>query len=509
MAPGAQLYLINFYTVNDLQNALNYCLDSGVQIISHSIGWTNLSFYDGKGPVSQIVNDADAAGILWCSAAGNDAQGHWDGTFNDPDNNGWENFNGSDESINVYLTSNNPFQLDLTWDQWPYAKSDYDLYLYNDNNGSAYQVVASSTNVQYSIQPPTEEIIYTPSQSGLYHIKIKHNTGVAARLALFSYETTFADYNIAARSIVEPGDASGAYTVGAVGVTTLTSIEPYSGEGPTEDGRMKPDISAPDCNSSDVYGVFCGTSSSTPHTAGAAALLLSQNNSMTNTHLKNVLTANAQDLGAPGADNVFGAGFLRMPDITPPLIATLQYSFDTAHSRTTQTSVIFTWKGSDSWSGVRGYSYVIDNSPTTQPAEGILTTSTSTEILLDNSKAWYIHLIAVDSAGNWSNEYDLGPLLLHSIGVNEPAAPGNIALNVYPNPANETAMLSWNGHSAEPTFIQVYDILGRVVSSVDITAGSGGYQETVLNVRDLSAGMYIVRAVTPEKTVSVDLLVAK
>ncbi|HZV13562.1 MAG TPA: S8 family serine peptidase, partial [Candidatus Kapabacteria bacterium] len=334
MAPGAQLYLLNFYTVNELLNALYFCLDSGVQIITHSIGWTNLSFYDGTGPVAQIADDADGSGILWCTAAGNDAQGHWDGTFSDPDGNGWENFNGADESIVVDLTANNQFQLDLTWNQWPAATSDYDLYLYDDANGAPNQIVASSTNVQTGSQPPTEEIIYTPSQSGVYHIKIKRNSGFAAKLALFSYEVPFADYNIPARSIIEPGDASGAFTVGAVGVSSPTIIEQYSGEGPTEDGRMKPDISGPDCNASDVYGTFCGTSSATPHTAGAAALLLSQDSALTNTDLKNILTKNAQGLGTLVPNDTFGAGFLRMPDITPPSTPIVSYLFDTTKSTT-------------------------------------------------------------------------------------------------------------------------------------------------------------------------------
>jgi subtilisin family serine protease len=509
MAPGAQLYLINFYTINDLTNALYYCLDSNIQIITHSIGWTNLSFYDGTGPISQIVNNADASGILWCTAAGNDAQGHWDGTFSDPDGNGWENFSGTDESILVNLTANNQFQLDMTWDQWPLATSDYDLYLYNDAGGVASQIVASSTNIQAGLQPPSEEIVYTPTQSGVYHIKIKRKSGAAAKLALFSYETPFADYNVAARSLVEPGDASGAFTVGAVGVSSPTTIEGYSGQGPTEDGRMKPDISGPDCNASDVYGVFCGTSSATPHTAGAAALLLSQNSSLTNTQLKSILTRNAQDLGTPGADDIFGAGLLRMPDITPPSTPIINYSFDTAKSSSHTSSTIFTWQSTDSWSGVAGYSYVIDNSASTQPPNILMTANDSVEMLLDNSKGWYCHVISVDSAGNWSAVADLGPLLLHTLAVNEAFAPGQMNINVYPNPANSVTTLALSGSPAMPVHVQLYDMLGRSISSFNMTADNNGYSQTMLDVHDLPGGMYEVRAMTSAKTFSASLLVTK
>ncbi|HZV13081.1 MAG TPA: S8 family serine peptidase, partial [Candidatus Kapabacteria bacterium] len=172
MAPDAQLYLLNFSTLNDLSNAVTYCVTNGIQVISHSIGWTDVSFYDGTGDLATIIDYATSNGILWCNSAGNQQNRHWDGTFSDPDANGWENFNGSDEAINIDLVANVGATLSLTWNEWPIATSDYDLYLYN-NSGT---VVASSTNVQNGTQPPTEELYYTPTTTGVYHIKIKKNS---------------------------------------------------------------------------------------------------------------------------------------------------------------------------------------------------------------------------------------------------------------------------------------------------------------------------------------------
>ncbi|UCG49089.1 MAG: S8 family serine peptidase, partial [Phycisphaerales bacterium] len=51
-----------------------------------------------------------------------------------------------------------------------------------------------------------------------------------------------------------------------------------------------------------------GTSMATPHVAGAAALLLEENPSLTPGQIKQVLQENADDLGAPGWDNVYGWG---------------------------------------------------------------------------------------------------------------------------------------------------------------------------------------------------------
>ncbi len=411
MAPSAQLYLINFQTVNDLTNAINYCESQNISIISHSVGWYNEDFYDGTGAVGQIVNSAVDAGILWCSASGNDAQGHWDGVFSDPDSDSWENFNGSDETIKLSLTAGNLLQLNMTWDQWPHAATDYDLYLYKDDNSSPGEQVALSNNVQTGKQPPTEEIDYTPQTSGVYDVKILWNAGPVAKIALFTYEINFNDYDVPERSMSDPAAAASAFAVGAVGTSTKT-VEPYSGEGPTEDGRLKPDISAPDCTASDVYGTFCGTSAATPHTAGAAALLLSQNPKLSVDSLKVILKRNAATILAPSPNDLYGAGFLRMPDITPPTAPVVSSRLDSLDKTASSSlSVFFGWTATDTWSGVAGYSYVIDNKPETTPPNVVNSTATGvTSQALDTTMKWYIHVSAVDSAGNWSAATNFGPV---------------------------------------------------------------------------------------------------
>lgn len=56
------------------------------------------------------------------------------------------------------------------------------------------------------------------------------------------------------------------------------------------------------------YVTISGTSFSSPLVAGIAALALSVNPSLSNTAMASLLTSNADDLGAPGADIYFGAG---------------------------------------------------------------------------------------------------------------------------------------------------------------------------------------------------------
>ncbi|MFB6214747.1 MAG: S8 family serine peptidase, partial [Candidatus Bipolaricaulia bacterium] len=98
----------------------------------------------------------------------------------------------------------------------------------------------------------------------------------------------------------------------------------FSSRGPTNDSkyaspRIKPDIMGPDGVSTSPSGTFYGTSASSPHVAGAAALLLSENSGRTAKDLETILQADAVDMGISGKDNIYGAGRLTMNvDTQPP-----------------------------------------------------------------------------------------------------------------------------------------------------------------------------------------------
>ncbi len=77
MAPGAQLYLINFHTSVEFGNAVDYAIAEGVEVASCSLGWLHAGPFDGTGPICDIVNDARDNGIFWAQAAGNQANKHW------------------------------------------------------------------------------------------------------------------------------------------------------------------------------------------------------------------------------------------------------------------------------------------------------------------------------------------------------------------------------------------------------------------------------------------------
>ncbi|MFB6116105.1 MAG: S8 family serine peptidase [Candidatus Nanosalina sp.] len=114
-------------------------------------------------------------------------------------------------------------------------------------------------------------------------------------------------------SLTAPGCAEKPITVGSSGGGEISD---FSSRGPTADGRVKPDLVAPGeritsltSNREDgpKFETLSGTSMATPHVAGAAALLLSEED-LTPEEVKNITTYTAEDLGF--SENSQGAGLL-------------------------------------------------------------------------------------------------------------------------------------------------------------------------------------------------------
>jgi hypothetical protein len=311
MAPGAELYLAKISSETQLQAAVNDMIANGVRVINHSVAWLGAAFYDGTGPLCDITNSAEAAGIIWVNAAGNYRDKHYLGVFSDTDADLRHEFAAGQNYNTINLTAGSSVTLVLNWDDYPSTSTDYNLYLYDGNPDTGGTIVASSTNNQgngpSSSPYPYENLVYVAAVTGTHYIVVtKKNSSTANdRLTLFSFESSFGVKNQAS-SLSQPADCASALAVGATNLSD--SPEGFSSEGPTTDGRDKPEISAPDRVATSLSPSFAGTSAASPHAAGAAALVLATHSGFTTTQIRDELTASAEDISPTGFDFRTGNG---------------------------------------------------------------------------------------------------------------------------------------------------------------------------------------------------------
>jgi hypothetical protein len=376
LAPDATFYFANFQTDAEFNLAMNW-LAANTDVVVDDASFFDPP-YDGTNAVSTnaataLNTDANPVRAL-ITSVGNEAVSHYLEPYTDsnvdsativgatiPGYTGdFQLFQATTATKDVcglgpstrdpaFVPTGFDLNVILTWDDPYVSTNDYDLWLL-DSTGKVVAYSASLQNGGAGGQPPIEVVDFVNTgPSAFFYIVITNakNAAAAKRLNLFIRGSDpiapnagalvppatcpaavgeVHNFNTPGGSVPAMGDAGGSparvLSAGAVPWNNTTMIEPYSSQGPTLDGRIKPDITGVDLvqvsGAGGFVNPFWGTSAAAPHIAGIAALLLQASPCLASggsrlpadarTALYNALTKNASPLATPTPNNVFGHG---------------------------------------------------------------------------------------------------------------------------------------------------------------------------------------------------------
>lgn len=357
VAPGINLYLAAFDTDVEFRRAVDWLIEEKVDVINTSLGFPSGCFR-GQGLFEPSIRKAREAGITWVTSAGNRGDSHWEGNFTDSNSNNRHEFSSYDETL-TFEVELVPLEISgqkvagvlviffLSWDApCSGASDDYDLAIFPQ----------SAPDVRLQGDWAWRRGVPVKVAGGLFYTR---NPSLAGRRDSFAVEITkkrsgaaSARLDVVAQvcfichgfeylvpqgsiSIYEPAISPNAISVGAFhhapdrcprDLCPETNLLVYSSRGPTKDNRVKPDITAPSHVSTVTYGKytgdgpnqnsgFDGTSASAPHVAGAAALVKQVFPNFTPQQVQEFLEKRAEDRGARGKDNEWGAGQLLLGEV--------------------------------------------------------------------------------------------------------------------------------------------------------------------------------------------------
>ncbi len=366
MAPLSDVYLATVGTVADLQAAVTWFASKGVTILTRSLGTAYDGPGDGTGPLATVVDYAASLNMVWFNSGGNDAiDGYMrravpttlpangyvdfsrDGSGDtwlrlDAGTTGGVLMDGVRWSNDWYLPANQ--RTDYSLEFWePVSNANQFNDSYNPSMGEVIGIDLDGfpgnglqnvfdTSQRAGAAPLEGDDLFVYPQNnfggfgGIVFMRVKRNSltpvGQADQMEIALgeglIELNYYDTPGSGSKPVVDSKNPSLVAVGAVDPPAGIRIGVYSSQGPTFDGRTKPDISAPAGFSSVAFGgTFAGTSAASPVAAGAAALLQGAGLAVPGRATAALIKHFVTDLGASGADNMFGTGKLLLP--APPI----------------------------------------------------------------------------------------------------------------------------------------------------------------------------------------------
>jgi subtilisin family serine protease len=337
IVPRATMHLIKVNVEADFGNAIKYCLDNDIKIISCSVGLSEFkSFIAGMDPLDRNLDEGISNNrFLIIVAAGNEAGHSWFGSFHDPSGTGYTLFPSGNDFLSITLPKET--KISLIWDDYDPLTSRYCIEVYDQQDSFIEQSVFSGISGHGWVLQSAFPNSFGPGKFKIRIVKEVDTTMPQGRNMRLIFDKGLPSGDVIDNpsdrnpesSLCIPADGHKVLTIGAMNVAQYTSgsIERYSSRGPTRDhwptntpGVMKPEIVAPSAVSTLLGGYrgFAGTSAAAPHVAAAAALLLSLNPAINMMDLKAKVISYARQVQS-SPDNTYGNGILVLnTDLIPP-----------------------------------------------------------------------------------------------------------------------------------------------------------------------------------------------
>lgn len=395
-------------------------------------------------------------------------------------------------------------------------------------------------------------------RTGTWEIDVVSNgaANVGKRVDMWAYSSSFGATGLFASVVTgldnttmvgEPADGDSVFAVAAHATKaswtscanggcgygsppTLGAIASFSCVGPRRDGALKPEISAPGfgvasthsssaapigtCADADdgVHEITQGTSFSSPHVAGAAALFLEYQPNSSPSKVKKSFEAHARTDGFTGAvpNNTWGYGKLDIYATIDHVAPSCAISSPVGgESWAAGSSHAISWTASDNI-GVTGVDLDLStDGGATYPmtiAAGIANSGSYVwSVPYLNSTAARVRVRAKDAGNNATlSASNSNFAITQSLSV-PPAAPAEFAVSARPNPMRGTAVVEMSVPRQSRVRLSLVDLQGRELQRFAAGVVQPGKYTFSWNGQSSghrsAAGLYFLRYETPSRTI--------
>ncbi len=94
-----------------------------------------------------------------------------------------------------------------------------------------------------------------------------------------------------------------------------------------------------------------------------------------------------------------------------------------------------------------------------------------------------------------------------NVGLEDVASYGEASINLFPNPATNSTTLNYNLEVASKVVMNIYDMNGRLISSLDKGTQSAGSHSQIIDLRSMDKGVYMIQMLTKGSIKTIKLIV--